>query len=281
MFEQEMPPYDLAWYDGNKNVSVVSNKEKTKVNYFRGEAPAISPDGKKLAVIETSFSFNEKYSCLLIYDLQTEKFTKIKPQKTKQFHNPRWSPDGLSILVQCNPLMYGPQQLCAIINAQTHKVKYIMLPKEEPITVSSWTRDSRYIVGAGRYTLYLFDRDGNIAETIPAPWLNHKFAGDFQMEFNKDRTKLAYVKVYKSTPFSQTNTGLFIADLLSGSVEQITTETERCGRMYVDAEDRIFFSLWVYATLNDYITHQITFTHTSRREIEKVNYLTFINTLIW
>lgn len=106
-------------------------------------APALSPDGKRLAVIEAD---PDGSSDLVLYDLAAKRITTFLSQGG-DWTDPAWSPDGKSIVATAYD-SGAPQLLLKAVDGVARAVPLKGLPEGEPYR-ASFSPDGKWIV----YTL--------------------------------------------------------------------------------------------------------------------------------
>jgi Tol biopolymer transport system component len=128
--------------------------------------PALSPDGKRLAVIKADLGLDKENNDLWIFDVATGKGTQLTFSKSREGANaPTWSPDGTRLAyVALRDGYFGVYQrpvtgdgAAGAAGAEELLYKH----SGAPITLTQWTLDGRYLIFSSN------DLSGGILYALP------------------------------------------------------------------------------------------------------------------
>ncbi len=159
---------DIRWEHSDKSLLSVYTLHNSKLKQFRYKmklfAPALSPDNKKIAVVEATTG----YECnLLIIDKQTGEITnKIEAPENAFIMTPAWSSDNKHLYAV---LLKDNEKAIAEINITNGKVEYLLPFSKLEVSNPVEYNDTIFFVCADNETDNLFALDKkskNIYRTI-------------------------------------------------------------------------------------------------------------------
>jgi dipeptidyl aminopeptidase/acylaminoacyl peptidase len=153
--------YDLA-YQAGRDIKVLQYKNKKELFFRDGSNPALSPDGNKLAYTKSEDSGKGFIRYIVIVDLYTKSEIKLNVPNSN-YYGASWSPDNSYIAF--NILVNNIWQI-GIINYDNSGFRIINGTTNFGLFSPTWTSDSKRIISHNLSTIYNFDLNGKLIDTI-------------------------------------------------------------------------------------------------------------------
>jgi Tol biopolymer transport system component len=150
--------YDYAFLR-NENIYIHRVANNKTVRLMKGYDPCISPDGRMLAY--TAYEKNENRH-IEILDLNLRAGYRL-PIDNTNYYGPVWSPDGKYIAFN---IWNGTHWDIGVIGSDKRDFKIITgcMHSPEELCLSSWSRDSKWIIIHDLDSIFVLDVAGNLVQ---------------------------------------------------------------------------------------------------------------------
>lgn len=230
--------YAIAYQNGDK---IVASSADTinQVSFGGATNPAISPDGNKLAY---TVKDPAGHTTIWVADMENKSQGQLMVNNDN-YYQAVWSADGGAIAFSV--LNKNGNWKVGVI--KTDNTGYVMLDSASNLSVHSPTwKSANELVAHDLINLYTFDINGKLIDTKPIGGLigNYfTFANDNRFFYTKDGKKLIFNAGKMEDATSKVPVeGVFVLDLATKKITQISTPQVNAPYVFVTADDRIFFS---------------------------------------
>lgn len=228
--------YALAYQDGDKIVATSIDTMK-QISFGGATDPAISPDGNKLA-----YSVNDSlgHKSIWIADLENKSQSQLMVSHSNYFQA-MWSPDGNLVAFS----IFNPKNLWKVGIVRLDGSGYVMLDSASATNIYSPTwKNEKEIIAHDLTQLYTFDRTGKLTgKLMLADLLGKEFTitSSNRFFYTQDGSKIIF-NTGKVNKENLQNTSVYVLDLASKKINQISPPEINAPYLFVTADDRIFYS---------------------------------------
>ena len=219
---------DIDGRDEIEDISIRLTDHKKKNNYYN-IAPAISPDGSKIAILEDKSGFA---NITLIDAIDGKKIKRlVKGNRSIDFEELKWlqpgiswSPDNKKIVIAAKA---GAQDALYLIDAEKPNKKEKLTFDLDGIFSASWSPDGSLLAFVGNKVsssdIYLYDINNRTLKN-----LTNDIYSDSEPTWSTDGNKIAYVssrgkaKDASLIDISSFQTDIYSIDISNNSIDRIT-----------------------------------------------------------
>ncbi|WP_231490614.1 hypothetical protein [Pedobacter sp. Leaf170] len=226
--------FALAYQDESKIVATSIDTMK-QISFGGAANPAISPDGNKLAYTITD---SLGHRSIWVADMENKSQLQLRAN-SGNYYQAMWSPSGKIIAYN----IFNEENLWKIGIVKPDNTGFLVLDAASKLNVYSPTwKGENELVAHDLINLYTFDISGKLINTEAISSLiggNFGVSSGSRFFFTNDGKKLVFNAVSKQNEKSE---GVYILDLLSKKVSQISPAGMDVPYVFLTADDRIFFS---------------------------------------
>jgi len=233
--------FALAYQDGDK-IAATSIDTMKQISFGGATDPAISPDGNKLAY---TVSDSAGHRSIWVADMENKSQLQLMVDN-KNYYQAVWSADGQRIAFN----IFNKKGLWKIGVIKADNTGYVMLDSASGLNVYAPTwKNEKEIVGHDLSTLYTFDISGKLTDAKPITDLiggGYAFTSRSRFFYVAGGKKIVFnageVNVKKMSAHPLDAEAVFVVDLATKKVSQLSPQGIHVPYVFVTADERIFYN---------------------------------------